>query len=81
MSDSVWDDVPEATEVDLTQLSPEQRTALLGEYIDEEKAATIVARIDGSASDYVTNMRRIDQIFGYLQFGLGGALKIAKLAT
>jgi len=75
-----WDEVPEAKEVDLTQLSEAQRLALLESHIDESKARTICARIDGSAEDYVTNMKRINQIVGYIQFGLGTALRISRLA-
>lgn len=75
-----WDEAPEAQEVDLTQMSEAQRLALLESHIDQEKARTICARIDGSAHDYVTNMKRINQIVGYIQFGLGTALRISKLA-
>lgn len=75
-----WDEAPEAQEVDLTQLSEPERQALLESHIDEEKARTICARIDGSAHDYVTNMKRINQIVGYIQFGLGTALRISRLS-
>ena len=47
---SIWDGIPDATEVDLTQLTEEQRKQLLSEYIDEQKAADLVTQIDGSAS-------------------------------
>ena len=75
-----WDSAPEAQEVDLTTLTEEQRIDLLKSHIDEGKARTIVQRIDGSAQDYVANMRRINQLVGYLQFGLGAALRITRLA-
>lgn len=75
-----WDGAPEAQEVDLTTMTDEQRLDLLKSHIDEEKARTIVARIDGSATDYVNNMKRINQIVGYIRFGLGTALRISKLA-
>lgn len=74
---SVWDDIPEAISVDLTTLSPEKRRELLSSMIDEDTARKIVSRIDGSASNYDDNMRRIDAIVGYLHLALGGALKIA----
>ena len=74
---SVWDDIPEAISVDLTTLSPEKRRELLSSMIDEDTARKIVSRIDGSASNYDDNMRRIDAIVGYLHLDLGGALKIA----
>ena len=76
---SIWDDIPEATEVDLTQLSETQRDALLAEYLDEQKAADLVTKIDGSAADYEANMRRVKQILDWVNVGLSGAVKIAKL--
>ena len=78
---SIWDGIPNATEVDLTQLSEEQRRLLLSEYIDEQKAADLVTQIDGSASDYVTNMERIAKVMGWISSATNGAVKIAKFLT
>lgn len=74
-----WDSVPVVKEVDLTEISENDRLKLLTSHIDEDRARNIVQRIDGSAADYETNMKRIDQIVSYLHTGLGTALKIAAI--
>tara|TARA_R110002096_G_scaffold388802_3_gene583130 strand:+ start:784 stop:1047 length:264 start_codon:yes stop_codon:yes gene_type:complete len=76
----MWDEAPKAIEVDLTTLDDGPRTELLKNHIDEELARTICHRIDGSGADYEANMRRINQILGYMKMGLGTALKIIAVA-
>jgi len=76
---SGWDDVPDAIEVDLTQLSEPDRMALLKNHIDEAKANQLIARMDGSAADYESNMRRINNVLGWLNFAMDGAIRVGKI--
>lgn len=78
--DGIWDNVPDAKRVDISKMTPEQLERHLETYIDEKKAYEIVMRIDGSASDYSTNMRRITQILDGIAFGFGMAMKIIIVA-
>jgi len=76
---SIWDDIPEATEVNLTEIGEDARTELFAEYIDEQKAADLVAKIDGSAADYEANVARVKEILDWVNVAMNGAIKIAKL--
>jgi len=78
---SIWDSIPGATEVNISQLSPQERQQLLAEYIDEENAATLVRQLDDSASDYVANIERIDFYLGLINTAVSGAIKIAKIVV
>ncbi len=73
---NIWQGVPEARRVNVSEMTDEQLDAFLATHIDESRAAEIVAKIDGSASDYVTNMQRVKTIMNGLTFGLGMAMKI-----
>ena len=76
----IWDGVPDAKRVNISDMTQEQIEQHLTQYIDEKKAYEIVMRIDGSASEYSTNMRRIAQILDGIAFGFGMAMKIVIVA-
>lgn len=75
-ADDIWGGVPDARRVNIAELTPEQLEAHLSSYIDAKTAYEIVMKIDGSANDYATNMRRITEVMNGLTFGLGMAMKI-----
>lgn len=77
---SIWDDIPDAIEVDLDQLPDDKKQQLLTEYLDEAKAANLVMMIDGSAADYEQNIQRVTQILDIVNIALNGAVRIVKLA-
>jgi hypothetical protein len=78
--DDIWGGVPDARRVNVSELTPEQLEAHLMSYIDAQTAHEIVMKIDGSATDYATNMRRITEVLNGLTFGLGMAMKIILVA-